>query len=328
MSIADYVSGTVGIIGVYVLLPIFVALVTYIVLELIANRQGVDLSVEFHKRSFALAIAVVFGWLVYMLVPQGMYLPLDVIEAKFIVGLFMMVMTFQYVVYILSKLIGGAKTLLGMGAGAGLIRTTLAVSIVGKMCAENPDMSYEGVASIMMANTVMIMRNFVIIWIVGAWLGLYAFPPAYFVGAMVAMLLTCGAITYANHLKGGGVETEEDVEIFSAKGLLIFMGIFIVMFYLAYGIIERAGFFGLYGLSGVAGFFYGSAHLFVVASLLFAKTITLEAALIAGVVVTAGSLMSDIPYAYFAGARDLTKLLLISEAIPIAVGLGVLAYLL
>lgn len=327
MIITDFFIGNANIFGRYILFPVFIALLMYIATELLSRKQGISLSEEFHKKSFAISAAVVLGWLVYLLIPSEIYLPLETISIKFVFSIFMVVLSFQYIVFLLTNLVSRAKTVLGIGAGAGLIRSTLAVSIWANVCADNPDISHEGAASVMMANTIMVLRNFVIVWIVGAMMGLFIIPPTTFLAPMLAMFLFCAAISFVNIRLGAQLAENQEIETFSLKAIGIFMAIFIVMYYLAIALIEKFDFVGLYILSGIAAFLYGSAHLFIIASLLMTHAISLEVALIAGVIVTAGSILSDIPYAYVAGAIDLVKLLLISEIIPVVIGIATLIYL-
>ena|GEM_PF-5131282 len=327
MAIADFFIEHANIFGKYLLFPILIALLAYIATELLSRRQGVTLGEEFHKKSFAISASVVFGWLVYLLIPVEIYLPREEIGVKFVFGIFMIVLTFQYLVFVLTNMVSRAKSVLGIGAGAGLIRSTLAVSVWSSLCADDPRLAHEAAASVMMANTVMVLRNFMIIWVIGAVMGLFVIPPNIFLAPMLAMMLFCGAVSIANIKMGASIAEEQKVETFSLKAIGLFMAIFVVMYYLALALIDRFQFLGLYVLSGIAAFLYGSAHLFIIASLLITNVISLEVALIAAVIVTAGSVLSDLPYAYFAGAIELTKLLLVSEVMPVIAGIVALVFL-
>jgi uncharacterized membrane protein (DUF4010 family) len=327
VQIPAFFAENAGIFGRYLLFPLWVAIVAYIATELVSRRRGITLGEEFHTKSFIISASVVLGWMVFLLIPSEIYLPLEQIGVRFVYGVFMLVLTYQYFVFIFTSLVSRAKTALGMGAGAGLLRSTLAVSVWGSICAEDPNLSHEGAASIMMANTVMVLRNFVIVWVIGAFLGLFVFPPTLFVAPMAVLFLFCAGVTLANIKLGAEFTQEEEIETFSLRAIAIFMTVFIVMYYLAVALIERFQFAGIYVLSGVAAFLYGSAHLFIIASLLFTNIITIDVAFIAAVIVTAGSILSDLPYSIYAGADELTKLLLVSEAIPFAAGIAVLIYL-
>ena len=74
-------------------------------------------------------------------------------------------------------------------------------------------------------------------------------------------------------------------------------------------------------MSGIAGFLYGAAHLFVIAGLFFSKSVDLNVGLIGAVLVTAGSIISDVLYSHLNGAEKLTKVLLVAEIIPVVIGI-------
>jgi len=312
----------------YIILPVWAGLLVYIITKIYAIRKGLTLEEEFHTKSFLVAIGIIFCWLLYAWIPSSMYLPLRVLSVKFVVGLFSLVFSVQYVVFIISSIFSPRKTLVGLGIGAGIIRSTLAVSVVGPMCASDDGLSHDGAASIMLANTIAVVRNFLIILIVGWFLGVFETLPLEFIVPMIVMAAGCFIAAAVNYKLGTGGEEEVEFNVLSVKNILMFIVVFLVMYYLAVGMLDKVGFLGFYVLSGAAGFLYGAAHLFIVTSLFFVEKISLEVAFIGAILVSAGSILSDIPYSYFAGANKLTKILLVSEIVPVVAGILTLIYLL
>ncbi len=318
--IADFFSQNVGTIGKFVLFPIYIALILYVILYFVARSREVPLSEEFHRKTFFVSLGVIFGWLIYAVTPSTIKLPLEVISLKSLVLISVIVLTVQYLVYLGVELFAPEKTIVALGVGAGTIRSTLAVSVMAPLAAEDETLTYTAAASVMIANTVAVLRNFLIIFFVGIFLGLYIIPPVFFLAPMFLMLVSCGIIAAILYRKSQEAEPVEFDPI-SIKGTVLFIAIFIVSYYVAFGIAQAQQFIGFYAFSGIAGFLYGAAHLFVIAGLFFSKTLTLNVGLIGAVFVTAGSIISDIPYAYLNGAEELTKILIVAEAIPVAIGL-------
>lgn len=324
--ITSFLGENAGIIGRYILIPIWVGLFIFVLLELLSRKKGITLSQEFHTKSFAVSVSVVFGWLFYLLLPSGIFLPMKAMDLKFVLGIFMLIVTFQYVVYLMTELLSPQKTVVSLGISAGLVRSTLAAGVMSKTCAGDPGATYLGATAISVAKATLVLRNFLIITIVGMWLGLFSSPPLFFVVPMLLMFAACAIAAVFFYKQSGGGPAE--FEALSLKASVLFIVVFIVLYYLALGIISNFGFLGLYALSGVAGFLYGAAHLFIVASMLFLGEITIDVALIAAVIVTLGSMLSDLPYTFFSGARELTKVVLISAIVAFAAGLISLVYLL
>ncbi|MFH1424049.1 MAG: DUF4010 domain-containing protein [archaeon] len=320
----EFLTNSIGLIGRYVLVPLWFGLLLFVLLEILSRKKGVSLSQEFHTRSFAVSTAIIFGWLVYFLLPSNLYLPMETLTVKFVVGLFMVILTFQYTVFLIAELFSMQKTIISLGIGAGLIRSTIAASVVSKMCAEDEGANYDGAAAIMISKATLAIRNFVIIMVVGIWLNIFAVPPMFFTVPMLILFISCLVTGIVFYKKGSGGEV--DFQPVSLKSSFIFLVLFLVMYYFALGVIGYAGIIGLYALSGAAGFLYGGAHLFIIASLLFTQQVTAEAALVAALAVTMGSMFADLPYTFFAGARGLTKLTLIASIIPLALAIISLLY--
>ncbi|HIJ99052.1 TPA: DUF4010 domain-containing protein [archaeon] len=318
--IIGFFNQNIGTVGKFVLFPIYIALILYVILYFAARNREVPLSEEFHKKSFFVSLSVIFGWLIYALTPSTIKLPLEVISLRAVILIIVVVLTVQYLTYLGVELIAPEKTIVALGIGAGTIRSTLAVSVMAPLAAEDETLSYTAAASIMIANTVAVLRNFLIILVVGLFLGLYIIPPFFFLAPMFLMLIACGTIAFILYRKSQETEPVEFDPI-SIKGTILFIVIFVVSFYLAFGIAQAQQFIGFYAFSGIAGFLYGAAHLFVITGLFFSKTLTLNVGLIGAVFVTAGSIISDIPYAYLNGAEELTKILIVAEAIPVAIGI-------
>ncbi len=318
--ITNFFDAYVGTFGKLVLLPIYFALILYVVLYFVAQRREVSLSDEFHSKSFYVSLAVIFGWFIYALIPAAIQLPLNVVSLRAIVLIAVLVLTVQYLVFLGVELFAPEKTILALGIGAGTIKSTLAVSVMAPLAAEDESLTYTAAASVMIANTVAVLRNFLIILIAGIFLGLFIIPPVFFLAPMFFMLISCGIIAYIFYKKSAETEPPEFDPI-SIKGTILFIVIFVLSYYIAFGIAQAQQFFGFYAMSGVAGFLYGAAHLFVITGLFFSKDLTLNVGLIGAVFVTAGSIISDIPYAYFNGAGKLTKTLIVAEAIPVAIGI-------
>ncbi len=318
--ILNFFDAHVGTIGKFVLFPIYLTLILYVVLYFYSEKREMPLSEEFHKKSFFVSLAVIFGWFIYALIPSQIMLPLNIVSLKTVILISVLVLTVQYLVLLGVELFAPEKTIIALGIGAGAIRSTLAVSVMAPLAAEDESLTYTAAASVMIANTVAILRNFLIIFAVGIFLGLYIIPPVFFLAPMFFMLISCGIIAYILYKKSQETEPPEFDPI-SIKGTILFIAIFIVTYYVAFGIVQAQQFLGFYAMSGIAGFLYGAAHLFVLAGLFFSKDLTLNVGLIAAVFVTAGSIISDIPYSYFNGAEKLTKILIVAEAIPVAIGI-------
>ena len=323
--VLGFLAENAGVIGRYVLFPLWMALILFVLLEFLSRRKGISLSQEFHTQSFAVSAAVVLGWLVFFFIPSTIYLPLKQLTLRFVIGVFMLVFTTQYLMFIALEFFSVKRSVITLGIGAGILKSTLAAGVMGKICADDEGMSFQGATSIMIANAVLVLRNFLIIFVVGVWLGLFRFPPAFFTVPMLVMFLGSAIAAAFFYYKDGSSPAE--FKVLSSKSLVIFMAIFIAFYYLALFLLEHVGVLSFYALAGLAGFLYGGAHLFIVASALLLGKIGLEAAFLGAVFVTFGSLLSDLPYTFLTGAKRLT-IILAAAAIPIVVAAAIaLAYL-
>jgi len=320
-----FLTENAGVIGRYILLPIWFALLLFILLEFFSRKKGVSLSEEFHTKSFTVSAGLILGWLIFIFLPSGIFLPLRHLTLRFVVGVLMLVITVQYLMFVALEFFSVGRTIITLGIGAGIIKSTLAAGIMGKLCADDEGMVFQGATSVMIANAVLVLRNFLIIFIVGAWLGLFIAPPAFFTVTMLVMFLGSAAAAAFFYHKGGTAPA--DFVIFSPKATLLFMAVFVAFYYLAMFVLKNFGYLSFYVLAMLAGFLYGGAHLFIVASALLLGKISLEAAFLGAVFVTFGSLLSDLPYAFINGARRLTMFLAIATVPTVIVAALVLYYL-
>ena len=318
-TISLFFSNSVSSIGKFILFPIYIALILYVIVYFAGKNREIPLGEEFHKKSFFVSLSVIFGWFIYALTPAAIRLPLGIMSLKSLILLAVLVLTIQYLVFLGAELFSPEKTIITLGIGSGILRSTLAVSVMAPLAAEEEELSYTAAAAVMISDAVMILRNILIIWIVGVFLGLYIIPPLFFLAPMFFMLVACTTAAYVLHRKWGQAEPV-DFDPISIKGTILFIAIFVVSAYVAFGLLQAQSFIGLYAMSGIAGFLYGAAHLFVVAGLFLSKNISLTVGLTAAVFVTIGSVVSDLPYAYLNGAEKLTKILLVAEIIPAVIG--------
>ncbi len=324
--ITDFFNANFGAIGTVILLPLLAAVILFGITYLYSKRKGITLDEEFHTKSFLLSVSFVFSWVFYFVIPETIKLPLADLSIRSILLILAIILTIQYLVMLGVSFFAPDKTIVALGIGAGCIKSTLAVSVMAPIAAENPDLTHTAAASVMIANTVAIFRNFIIIIVVGIFLGLFLIPPIFLLVPMSLMLISCLAIAGILYHKSKE-EHKVQFDPVSLKGTFLFIVLFVVSYYIAYLILQAGSFFGFYGLSGIAGFLYGGAHLFVIAGLLFTKIVSLDVALAGAVFVTAASIISDIPYAYLNDAEELTKILIVAELVPFAIGIASLIFL-
>lgn len=326
MAITNFLTEIIPPAAKYILFPIYITLGLYIGIVLITRKKGIILKEKFHKIFIAITLFLTFGATAFFTTPSNYMLPLGDLAVKNIIGLIVLAVLLQYLIYIGSIFLSLEQTTISLGFGAGLRRSTLAASVLAPKAAEDENFSWTAGTSIMLANTVAVARNFLIMLVIGAYLGFYLLPPATFLIPMGIMFLVSAISTAIYYKKSNGPEKVEFDPI-SIQGTLLFVSFFVVMYYIAREILSKGLFSAFYLLAGVLGFLYGAAHILIITVLFFTQHLGPEAGLIGAFIVTAGSMVSDLPYAYFSGADELTKMLLISEIATISAGFIAFFYL-
>ncbi|MFO7872789.1 MAG: DUF4010 domain-containing protein [Candidatus Undinarchaeales archaeon] len=326
MAITDFLTGIIPPVAKYILFPIYVTLGLYIGIVLLARKKGVVLHEKFHGIFFLITLFLTYGAAAFFITPSSYMLPLGDLAVRNIIGLTVLAILLQYLIYIGSIFLSLEQTTISLGFGAGLRRSTLAASTLAPKAAEDESFSWTAGTSIMLANTVAIARNFLIMLIIGAFLGFYLAPPKTFVLPMGVMFLISASSTGIFYKKSGGAEKIK-FEPVSITGTLLFVSFFVVMYYIIREILAGGLFFVFYALAGILGFLYGAAHILIITILFLTGYLGPEVGLIGAFLVTAGSIISDIPYTYFTGADELTKIIAVSEIATISAGFIAFAYL-
>jgi hypothetical protein len=107
---------------------------------------------------------------------------------------------------------------------------------------------------------------------------------------------------------------------------MISMIAFIALYYLAFFAFDKLGYAGLYILLVICSIIYGSTTLFVILALMLSGNLTVMASMYAIVIMSAGSLTSNILYAYLGGGKKLGFYLLITSAATILIGVGTMLF--
>jgi len=307
-------------ITTYVLVPLWFAILIYIITEVLCIKKGISLRDGVHEKNFGLVAVTALLWLITFWIPERAYMPLNAISFSILFGIFATVLTLHFVVFYFSELFAPENTMRELGIGAGLTSVKHATTAAAKMCLEDEELAKDGTAIIMLTNTVIVLRNFAIIALLGLYLGILETIPVFFWVSMLAM----GVICFVSHLifnwKSQKAKAPE-YSFFSPKNLLLSLLIFVVVYYLFVFAIGRFGSAGLYTLTGLTGFLYGGAPIFVVLALLHSGTIAAAVALNAAVIATMASIASNVFYSFLSGAKKLSIYLLISELIVISCGI-------
>jgi len=313
-------------ITTYVLVPIWFALLIYIITEILCIKKGISLREEVHQKNFGLVSATALLWLVAFWMPPKLFMPLNVISFRLMFIIFAIITTIHFIVFYLSEILAPDNTLRELGIGAGLSSARHAIMTAAKMCKEDEDLTNDGAATIMMASTTTVLRNFLILAITGIVLNAFKFPPLFFWISMLSMFIICLISHFLFNWKSSKVEAPK-YSFFSPKNTIFFMTIVLVVFYLSIFAQDKLGFAGLYTLTGLTGIIYGGAPIFVLLALMLTGKITVMVALYAAVIATSASIVSNIFYSYIAGAKRLSWYLLIAGASSIFIGVGLMLIL-
>jgi len=322
-------SAMIGIlkpITTYALVPIWFALLLYIITEILCIKKGISLREEVHQKNFGLVAATALLWLIAFWVPEKAYMPMNVISFRLLFIILAIIATIHFIVFYFSEMLAPNNTLRELGTGAGLSSSRHAVMTAAKMCKKDEDLTNDGAATIMMASTTTVLRNFLILTITGIVLNAFKFPPLFFWISMLSMFIICLVSHFLFNWRSSKAEAPE-YSFFSPKNTIFFMIIVLVVFYLSIFAQDKLGFTGLYALTGLTGIIYGGAPIFVLLALMLTGKITVMIALYAAIIASSACIVSNIFYSYIAGAKKLSWYLSIAGAAAIFVGIGLMLIL-
>jgi uncharacterized membrane protein (DUF4010 family) len=313
-------------ITTYVLLPLWFAILIYIITGITTIKKGISLREGVHHKTFWFVAITALLWLVTLWLPNNTYLPGNSITYQLFIGMIATIMTLYLGVFYFSELVAPENTLRELAIGAGITNTKLSLKNAIKMFKNDEDAVKDSAAMLMLTNTATILRNFIVMVIIGIFFKVFNTPPLFFWVSMISMAVVSVVAYFLFNWKSQKEEAEE-YSFFSPKETIISVLLFFVFYQVGVWIFTKLSYVGLYMLTAILGVAYGGMPLFIIVALLLAKKVSVMVALYAVIIGTVASVASSSTYAFIGKSRKLGIYLAIAEASVILVGIGTLLVL-
>lgn len=313
-------------IAEYVLVPLWFALLIFVITEALCIRRGISLREGVKGRTFLFVAVAALFWLATLWIPAEIMMPYQAISLRALTGIIAAIISLNLLVFYFSELIGPENTLVEMGICAGLVNHKLAGDTANSISADNEEAANTSASLLTLSSATTIFRDLIGISLIGIFMG-FEFPPLYFWATILVMGMTA-LVSFFIFRHRSGEEEAPEYSFFSPKDTILFLIIFIVGYYLILAASQKFAFAGLYGATALIGLMYGGVPAFAVGALLIAGHLTPEAAFFAVLVGAAASLLSAILYAFMSGSKKLGHYLAISGLAAISIGFALLMVLL
>ena len=153
-------------IATYALVPLWSALLLYIITEILCIKKGISLREGVKGKNFGLAAVTAILWIITSWIPSRIYLPQNAITLKIFTGIIALILTIKFVVFYFSELLAEENTLKELAIGSGIANARLVDTTVAKMVSEDDSLTNDGAATLFLENTVLIFRDFLIMSVV------------------------------------------------------------------------------------------------------------------------------------------------------------------
>lgn len=316
-----------NLVAEFVLLPILAALLIYIGTELYSKKSGRELSDEFHKFSFILALGVVVTWVLSVIIPKTWFLPFNFIKISSAFGFAAYIFTLHYLVYWLQEVVfHNHKNTLTLGIFSGLVRSKMAINVM-ESAYKNGSVERDSVTfSVLLSSSIMIFRNLILAWFFGVVSGLFGFPPNYFFASMLVMAIFSGILALVFYKKTDSIE-EVEFTTLPLQGVGQFIIFFLFFYMVSATIVKILPGFVYYLFSALAGVVYGYVQFFISAGFMGTGSLPISIALIAIFISSLFSLLSDIGHVALEGDKEMLFALAVPVVVPAIAGIITLVFL-
>lgn len=259
-----------------------------------------------------------FGLLLYFILPTEPLDPWGVIQLRFLWGMILFVIALQFISFIILS-VWRSEGLLVMGFLVGLVNSNILNGSMGALSKQNRRLSDACAAAIVSGNLAMLVRNLVVVAVLG-------FPAFLFLIVPIGAMLIVGVITILKYTRGNKIKKfRMKIENpFAVKTAIEFAGIVTVITIISLLINRFAGELGLYATAFVSVFAAGVPIL--LSSLVLAKAGQITYMTVATIVMIISFMgaSNDIILQLSIGSKDLARSF-VKQALPMVfVGLVIL----
>jgi uncharacterized membrane protein (DUF4010 family) len=295
-----FLLGTLVFFNFIILAAIIAVIVTlFLTLKFQLHSFVGKVSEEDLYATLKLAIITI---IILPLLPDKTFGPFDVLNPRLIWYMVILVSGISFIGYILMKIYGEGKGVLMTGILGGLVSSTAVTYSLAKKSKENPSMSLNFAAGIVLASTVMYPRIFIIVLIFNStlilslWLPLLIFTVSGFIAAMVL----------SKNIGNGKQGQIELTNPFKLKSAILFGIIFGIVIFAAKAAQIYFGSGGLYAASALAGLTSVDAIILSLAKFASGNQ-SVEIIIAATIIATIANNFVKIIISSFAGSPQLRK---------------------